>query len=139
MKNAKELGRHIILELYDCPEAALNDIPGLEDSLCRAAEAMGASVVTSSFHQFSPYGASGVVIIQESHLTIHTWPEYRYAAVDIFTCGEIDMEQGVQYLVKALEAKRSDWQLLKRGLGLVRRERARSIVLENGEAGRETK
>ena len=126
MKNAKELGRHIILELYDCPELVLNDLPLLESNLRGAAEAMGASVVTSSFHQFSPYGDSGVVIIQESHLTIHTWPEYRYAAIDIFTCGEIDMERGVQYLVNALEAQRSEWQLLKRGLGLVRAEGARS-------------
>ena len=130
----KELGRHIILELYDCPERVFNDIPLLENSLCRAAEAMGATVVTSRFHQFSPHGISGVVIIQESHLTIHTWPEYRYAAVDIFTCGEIDMEQGVAYLVKALEAKHSDWQLLKRGLGLVKAKGAlinSSILPEN--------
>lgn len=120
MEDKKELGRHIILELYDCPEHRLNDIPLLESSLCQAAGAMGATVVTSRFHQFAPHGASGVVIIQESHLTIHTWPEYRYAAVDIFTCGEIDMERGVQYLEKALAAGRSDWRLLKRGLGLVR-------------------
>ena len=119
MKQAKELGRHIILELYDCPERRLNDSSLLEDSLCRAAEAMGATVVTSRFHQFAPHGISGVVIIQESHLTIHTWPEHRYAAIDIFTCGDIDMERGVQHLIQALGAQRSDWKLLNRGLGLL--------------------
>ena len=76
---------------------------------------MGATIVSSNFHQFNPYGVSGVVIIQESHLTLHTWPEYNYAAVDIFTCGEIDLEKGVQFLIQALEAEQSNYEILKRG------------------------
>ena len=76
---------------------------------------MGATVVSSHFHQFSPYGISGVVIIQESHLTLHTWPEYGYAAVDVFTCGDIDLDAGVVYLQEALEAGRWEWSIHERG------------------------
>jgi S-adenosylmethionine decarboxylase len=119
MNQNAALGRHILLELYDCPLHLLSDIEGLERALRAAAEAMGASVVTSNFHQFSPYGVSGVVIIQESHLTIHTWPEHRYAAIDIFTCGDIELERGVQYLQEELQAQRSHWGLHRRGLGLI--------------------
>ena len=92
------LGKHILLELYECPFEKLNDLAFLEQALKKAASTMGATVVNSNFHHFSPIGISGVVIIQESHLTIHTWPEYNYAAVDIFTCGEINLEAGIEYL-----------------------------------------
>jgi S-adenosylmethionine decarboxylase proenzyme len=109
------LGRHVLLELYDCPAAVLKDGAMLEQSMCNAADAMGATVVSAHFHQFSPYGISGVVIIQESHLTLHTWPEYGYAAVDVFTCGDIDLEAGVNRLKEAMEAGRWDWKVYERG------------------------
>jgi S-adenosylmethionine decarboxylase proenzyme len=112
------LGRHVLLELHQCPADLLKAGQQLEACLKTAAEKMGATVVTSNFHQFAPYGISGVVIIQESHLTLHTWPEHGYAAVDIFTCGDIDLEAGINYLVAAFEAQRSDWQLYERGKGL---------------------
>ncbi|WP_282775333.1 adenosylmethionine decarboxylase [Phaeodactylibacter xiamenensis] len=112
------LGRHVLLELYQCPAELLKAEGELEEFLKAAAELMGATVVTSNFHQFSPYGISGVVIIQESHLTLHTWPEHRYAAVDIFTCGEIDLEAGIEYLIQAFRAETADWKLYERGKGL---------------------
>lgn len=112
----RALGRHIILELYDCPEALLKHPAEAERFLLQAAEEMKATVVSSSFHAFSPYGVSGVVIIQESHLTIHTWPEHRYAAIDIFTCGPLQLEAGVSYLKTAFQAQRHGLQELERGL-----------------------
>ncbi|GJM33258.1 MAG: S-adenosylmethionine decarboxylase proenzyme [Saprospiraceae bacterium] len=115
MECPKTLGRHLLLELHDCPEHILKDTTFLESSLCQAAELMGATVVTSNFHTFSPYGVSGVVIIQESHLTIHSWPEHGYAAIDIFTCGQIDLPAGADYLMKQLKAGRSERQLFGRG------------------------
>ena len=118
MKKRKVLGKHILLELYDCPQSKMNDIEGLEKQLCQAAEIMGATLVDSRFHQFSPYGVSGVVVIQESHLTIHTWPEFGYAAIDIFTCGDIDMDAGIKYLEKALQSRRVDSRLIERGINL---------------------
>ena len=109
------LGKQIILELYNCNEALLADPIGIEKIMKQTAETMGATIVTSNFHHFSPLGVSGVVVIMESHLTIHTWPEYRYAAADFFTCGEIDMDAGVAFLKKHLEAERIEVKLLDRG------------------------
>jgi S-adenosylmethionine decarboxylase proenzyme len=81
-----------------------------------AATAMGATIVEQVFHHFSPHGVSGVVVIAESHLAIHTWPEYNYAAVDLFTCGsEVDPEIGFHALKKALESDRYEVQKQLRG------------------------
>ena len=112
------LGKHIILELYECPASKLNHPDILETCMQEAATEMGATAVESRFHHFSPIGVSGVVIIMESHLTIHTWPEYGYAAIDIFTCGDIALEKGITYIVDALSAKRYESQLLQRGVGV---------------------
>ena len=109
------IGRHVILELYDCPAHTLDDIERVEAVMKAAAAATGATVVTANFHHFAPWGVSGVVIIQESHLTIHTWPEHGYAAIDIFTCGEIDLFAGVAHLERHLQASRKEVRLLKRG------------------------
>lgn len=84
----KSLGRHILVEFFGCSSDILNDVPLIESSMVGAAADAGATVISSVFHHFSPFGVSGVVVIQESHLAIHTWPEYRYAAVDLFTCGD---------------------------------------------------
>jgi S-adenosylmethionine decarboxylase len=81
------LGIHILIELNDCNRELLNDLETIREIMLAAAVGCGATVLGESFHQFSPQGVSGVVIIAESHLTIHTWPEHGYAAADIFTCG----------------------------------------------------
>ena len=83
------LGKQLILELYHCKKELLESTKTVEKFMLEAAENIGATVVMHKFHQFSPYGVSGVVVIQESHLTIHTWPEHGYAAIDIFTCGDV--------------------------------------------------
>lgn len=116
------LGKHVILELYGCPQTKLNDIQYLEDTLKEAALSMNATIVTTNFHHFSPYGVSGVVVIQESHLTIHTWPEYGYAALDVFTCGEINLEAGIQYLIQYLGADSHDRKLIDRGISILQNE-----------------
>ena len=82
------LGRHILVEFFGCSPEILNNVSVIESSMLVAAQEAGATVINSTFHHFSPFGVSGVVVIQESHLAIHTWPEYRYAAVDLFTCGD---------------------------------------------------
>ena len=82
------LGRHILVEFFGCSSEILNQVSTIETGMVDAAEKAGATVINSTFHHFSPYGVSGVVVIQESHLAIHTWPEYQYAAVDLFTCGD---------------------------------------------------
>ena len=111
------LGKHLLLELKDCNRELLSDVSFLRGSLLAAAEKAGATIIGDSFHPFPPYGGvSGVVIIAESHLSIHTWPEYGYAAVDIFTCGNtLHPERAVDLLVNALEAKSISTVELKRG------------------------
>lgn len=81
------IGTHLLLELSDCDEALLDDVRYIEESMIGAADEAGATVLARSFHKFEPRGVTGIVAIAESHLCIHTWPEHRYAAADIFTCG----------------------------------------------------
>ena len=100
------LGKHLLLELNDCDRVILNDIPALRDILLAAAIDCGATVLSDSFHQFNPCGVSGVVIIAESHITIHTWPEHGYAAADIFTCGNtVVPEKAADVIIERLHAK----------------------------------
>ena len=81
-----------------------------------AAKAVGATVINDTFHKFSPYGITGVVVIAESHLCIHTWPEYSYAAVDIFTCGDgFDPRNAAKYLIEELGSTKPNVTELKRG------------------------
>jgi len=82
-----------------------------------AAREAKATIIESRFHQFSPFGISGVVVIAESHLTIHTWPEYGYAAVDIFTCGDtLQPSVAAQYVIDKLQSKHPSLVEMKRGL-----------------------
>lgn len=113
------LGRHILLELYECSADLLRHPADAQRILLEAAHAMGATVVGAHFHAFSPYGVSGVVVIQESHLTIHTWPEYAYAAIDVFTCGPIDMAPGINLMAARFGARRSACRQFDRGEALI--------------------
>jgi len=113
----KALGKHRILELYDCNNELLNNIEYIEDAVLNATRKSGATVIHYDFHKFSPHGVSGVVTIAESHVSIHTWPEYNYAAVDIFTCGETVKPGIIQdALEQQLEAQRISSRQLQRGL-----------------------
>ncbi|MFC6999773.1 polyamine aminopropyltransferase [Rufibacter roseus] len=110
------LGRHILVEFYNCTPELMNDVVHIENSMVSAAETAGATVINSTFHHFSPYGVSGVVVIQESHLAIHTWPEYGYAAVDLFTCGEsVDPWVSYNYLKEAFKASHGSSMECRRG------------------------
>jgi S-adenosylmethionine decarboxylase len=111
------LGKHLLLELKDCNAELLNDMEYLREALSSVALSIGATVIKDSFYQFSPQGISGVVIIAESHISIHTWPEFCYAAVDVFTCGEvIQPARAVKPLAEKLKAKSTSYLELKRGL-----------------------
>ncbi len=111
------LGKHLLLELKDCNREVLNDLGFLKGILLSAASEAGATVLEESFHQFAPYGVSGVVIIAESHLFIHTWPECGYAAVDIFTCGDsVQPEKAAQKLIRELGAKSHSMLEIRRGI-----------------------
>jgi S-adenosylmethionine decarboxylase len=92
------------VELYDCDSKLLNDISFIKETMLAAAKKSGATVLGESFHQFSPQGVSGVIIIAESHLTIHTWPEHGYAGADIFTCGtRVKPEKAAEVIIARLK------------------------------------
>ena len=111
------LGRHSLLELFDCNLEVLKDLEAVKGALVEAARQAQATIVATTFHEFNPFGISGVVVITESHLSIHTWPEYRYAAVDIFSCGDgLKPDMAVSYLVKQFAAARVSIVELQRGV-----------------------
>jgi S-adenosylmethionine decarboxylase len=111
------LGKHLLLELKDCDKGVLNDVSLLREALLAAAEECGATILGESFHQFRPQGVSGVVIIAESHLFIHTWPEYGYAAADIFTCGNsVQPEKAAQVLMRQLGSQNHSMVEMRRGI-----------------------
>ncbi|MGQ9755463.1 MAG: adenosylmethionine decarboxylase [Desulfotomaculales bacterium] len=113
----KPLGRHILAEIYGCDFETLNDILRVEETMVNAALEAGAEVREAVFHKFSPQGVSGVVVISESHLTIHTWPELGYAAVDVFTCGEkVDPWDALNYLTTQFNAQHIETQETVRGI-----------------------
>jgi S-adenosylmethionine decarboxylase proenzyme len=110
------LGRHILAEFYECDPEILNDVEKVEIYMKRAALECGATIVNSVFHTFNPHGVSGVVVIAESHLAIHTWPEYGYAAVDVFTCGDtVDPWVANRVLQESFKAKNIKTVELNRG------------------------
>jgi len=111
------LGRHILAEFFECDPNILNSLDKIEKNMIDAALECGATIVQKCFHMFNPYGVSGVVIISESHLAIHTWPELGYAAVDLFTCGDsCDPKVAYEFLKKVFNSKRATFTKLKRGI-----------------------
>jgi S-adenosylmethionine decarboxylase len=105
------------VELRDCNPKILKDLSRVKNALVSAAKEAKATIVDISFHEFNPFGISGMVIIAESHLSIHTWPEYAYAAVDIFTCGDlIKPEVASSFLIKEFECKTPSIVEVKRGI-----------------------
>ena len=111
------LGTHLLVELRDCNPEILKSLEKVRNALVSAAKEARATIVDISFHEFNPFGISGVVVIAESHLTIHTWPEYNYAAVDIFTCGEvIKPEVAASFLINQFESKSPSVVEIKRGI-----------------------
>lgn len=113
----KALGQHWLVELEGCEPDRLSRVPLVEEAMRRAARVALANVVSGHFHQFSPYGVSGVLVIQESHLTIHTWPEEGYAAVDIFTCSpDLKVEAAIQQLQKDFQASEVEMTMVERGI-----------------------
>ncbi len=108
-------GNHILVELWEASN--LDDPKLIDDALLQGARDAGATVLHSHFHHFSPYsGVSGVVVLAESHISIHTWPEKNYAAIDIFMCGECDPHDALPAIKRAFQPSDVEVQHLKRGV-----------------------
>ncbi|HEY0984257.1 MULTISPECIES: adenosylmethionine decarboxylase [unclassified Schlesneria] len=112
----EHLGRHVIIELWGCGEI-INDAARVERSMRDAVQAANATLLNIFVHEFSPQGVTGVAVLAESHLSIHTWPEYGYVAADVFTCGSTTKpEAAAEVLRKAFKASTAEVRELERGV-----------------------
>lgn len=112
----KALGRHVILELYGCPRRLLENEELLKQLLAEGSRRAGATLLKLASHHFQPQGVTVVGLLAESHISIHTWPERCYAAVDVFTCGETTCpERAAEYLTQQLQPAASELKVLQRG------------------------
>ena len=126
--------KHLLVEFRGCDPDKLNDPPLIRQVMHDAAVAAGATVVETVVHAFSPQGVTGVVVVEESHLSIHTWPEASYAAMDFFTCGGCDPQAARDLVRSALGARSVETLEVHRGLhdGSVRSIEARGHELAEG-------
>ena len=109
-------GDHYLVDLYGCDEALIGAAKPTQEALLSAATRCGSTIIEYHFHQFSPHGVSGVILIAESHISVHTWPESRFVAVDIFTSGEVmQPEVAIRILEEAFSAGRVDVMKVTRG------------------------
>ncbi|MBN1850064.1 MAG: adenosylmethionine decarboxylase [Deltaproteobacteria bacterium] len=100
----RALGKHVTIECYNCDSQVLNDSARLEQVCIETVRQSGATILSSHFHYYTPQGISGVIIISESHFTIHTWPEHKYAACDFFSCSDtIDIQKALDSLKRHLK------------------------------------
>lgn len=140
LKKGEALGRHILVEAYDCDYHALDNIKELQQAMITAAEAAGATVVDAAFRKFEPHGVSGVLVISESHLTIHTWPEFGYAAIDLFTCGcNADPWKAFEHLSSYLQSSRTTTIEMQRGHILPRSADRGEMALVEGSGNSQIK
>jgi S-adenosylmethionine decarboxylase len=123
------LGKHLIAELDGCDAGMLTNVVKLRDSMLGAAMAAGATILADEFFQFKNGGVSGFVLLAESHISIHTWPEHQYAAVDIYTCGVHTMpERACHFLAERLRATHTRTSQLDRGLETAEGEHEHVLV-----------
>jgi len=107
--------KHLLLELYKCDDEKLNDECFLRCILNRAAKLANATVLNLISNKFEPQGVTAIALLAESHISIHSWPESNYSAVDIFTCGQnMQPELASQYLIETLNAEEHFLRVLKR-------------------------
>jgi S-adenosylmethionine decarboxylase len=113
----KALGRHIVAELSHCSPEIIADLERVQSAMVQAALVAKAEIREVAFHRFQPHGVSGVVVIAESHLAIHTWPELGYAAIDVYTCGETSEPWAAcRYLAEAFGSKSMNTTVVERGI-----------------------
>ena len=113
---AQVVGSQVVLDLYDCETEHLDDLPWVRETLVEAARLARATIVQTCFHKFSPWGISGVIVIAESHIAIHVWPDKKYAAIDVFTCGsDLGLTAAVNYLATSFASGRVVQRSFDRG------------------------
>lgn len=109
------LGTHYLIDFHDCKNLPKN-AGSMKIIMENAANLVGAKIVESVFHEFNPYGLSGVVVIAESHFAIHTWPEFKMASLDLFSCRSINPEKGLYYLEEEFGSEDMRITVVNRGI-----------------------
>ena len=121
--------KHLLLELYRCDYEKLNDEPFLRCTINKAAKLANAIVLNLISIKFEPQGVTAIALLAESHISIHTWPESNYSAVDIFTCGQNMLpEIASQYLIEALNAEEHSLRIIERNPPVKVFKRMRTVV-----------
>ena len=110
------MAEQLIVDLYGCDAVSLNEADRIREIAHEAVHSIGAEIVIECVHQFEPVGVSYIAVITTSHISIHTWPEYGYAAADVFSCGDGIPEALAQALGKAFGAQKIRTQSLERDL-----------------------
>jgi S-adenosylmethionine decarboxylase len=108
------MGKHFILNLYECPFELLDDKEFIRMLLYRATKECKATLLNLAVHKFDPQGVTGIAMLAESHISIHTWPETGQAAVDIYTCGDCDPQLGCDFIISELKSGRNTLQVIER-------------------------
>ncbi len=110
------LGKQVLAEFYGCCVETINNKDIIRDSMIEAAKVAKATIVADVFHEFNPHGISGVVVIAESHIAIHSWPEHQCASIDIFTCSDdMDPLAAVEFLKTIFKAQKVEVKTIPRG------------------------
>ncbi|OEK09391.1 S-adenosylmethionine decarboxylase proenzyme [Flavivirga aquatica] len=110
------LGHQTTVDFYGCKSDKISSCQFIEDTLLKAARILNLTVVNTTIHSFSPIGVSGVIVIEESHIAIHTWPEHNYIAIDFFTCNKsYNLKKGLEWLKEEFKAERLSQEVIKRG------------------------
>lgn len=108
-------GYHILADLWGCPPEKVNEASRLEEILLDTTNKVGFRVVAKSFHQFEPNGATGVVLLETSHISVHSWPEFDFVALDVYSCsGKTKAKKAIRYLVKALDPEKVQMKEVER-------------------------
>ena len=112
----KTKGLHVVIDLFGCDPYQINSIKFWRGALTDAADSAGMEILHEHFHQFEPQGMTGFLMLSTSHISVHTWPEYGYAACDVFSCSDDgNTLKAVDSLIKAVESTRKSIQKIKRG------------------------
>lgn len=111
----KQLGTHLVVDAWQCPQDLLNDPERIREALIDAVSAGGATLIDLCVHQFSPHGVTATATLAESHIAIHTWPEFGYFAADIFFCGRGNPREALKFLKEALQAQQVKTTEVPRG------------------------
>ncbi len=128
-QNLSHQSKHFLLELDRCDDEKLNDESFLRCTLNRAAKLAKATVLNLISNKFEPQGVTAIALLAESHISIHTWPESNYSAVDIFTCGQNMMPQlASEYLIEALQAEEHSLRVIERNPPVEVLRQTRAVV-----------